>query len=180
MVYLFEQFTTEHAFLFQNWSITMTAVLAFKRQTFAVCAILLLRLGRNARVPLEVNLKKETSTLLWCWPCSGKLPCFPLPTLQYQCEMFTSRIRLKVSFLRSLTLVLSMYISGKKRAIRVTNKATCESRANAPSLLCKSYPLFDVLVWTTLKMQSNLWLNPVRVSEELMKTYFLWSPRGKL
>lgn len=116
-----------HTFLFQNWPITVTALLDFKRQTFVVCAILLRMLERKALIPLEVNLKKETSTLLWYWPCSGKLPCFPLPTLQCQCEMFTSRIRLNVSFLRSLTLVLSMYISEKKRAIRLTNKATCES-----------------------------------------------------
>lgn len=43
----------------------MTALFDFKRQTFVACAILLLMLERNALIPLEVNLKKETSTLLW-------------------------------------------------------------------------------------------------------------------
>lgn len=112
VTYFLEQFTTGHTFLSQKWSIP-AASLIFKRQTFVVCAILLLMLERNALIPLEVNLKKETSTLLWYWPCSGKLPCFPLPTWGYQFEMFTSRIRLNVSFLRSLPPVLSMYISEK-------------------------------------------------------------------
>jgi len=43
----------------------VTALLDFKRQTFVVCAILLLMLEGNALIPLEVNLNKETSTLLW-------------------------------------------------------------------------------------------------------------------
>lgn len=103
-------------FLSQNWWTTEFAMLDFKRQTFVACAILLLVFKRNALIPLEANLKGETSTLLWYWPCSGKLPCFPLPTLQHQSEMFTSGIRLNVSFLRSLTLVIPMYIWKKKKS----------------------------------------------------------------
>lgn len=153
----------------------MAGLFDFKRQTFVVCAILLLMLERNALISLEVNLKKETSTLLWYWPCSGKLPCFPLPTLQYQCEMFTSRIRLNVSFLRSLTLVLSMYISEKREQSDWLTKQPVRAVPNASILLCKSYPHFDILVWTTLKVQSKLWLNPVRFSQKLMKTSLLHS-----
>lgn len=131
-------------------------------------------LERNGLIPLEVNLKEETSTSLWYWPCSGKLPCFPLSTLQYQCEMFTSRIRLNVSFLRSVSLVISMYISKKKREQSDwLTKQPARAVPNASILLCKSYPHFDILVWTTLKMQSKLWWNPVRLSQKLMKTSVL-------
>lgn len=123
--------------LFLNWWTAEIAILDFKRPTFVACAILLLVLERNALIPLEVNLKGETSTLLWYWPCSGKLPCFPLPTLQYQSEMFTSGIRLNVSFVRSLTLVIPMYIWKKKRAIRLTNKANEWAVSNVSICLCK-------------------------------------------
>lgn len=122
-------------------------------------------LERNALIPLEVNLKKETSTLLWYWPCSGKLPCFLLPTLGYQCEMFTSRIRLNVSFLRSLTPVLSMYISEKKRAISLT-KQPARAVPNPSILLCKTYLHFDILVWAALKCKA-------RFSQNLMKMSIL-------
>ena len=144
-------------FLSQNWWTTEFAMLDFKRQTFVACAILLLVFKRNALIPLEANLRGETSPLLWYWPCSGKLPCFPLPTLQHQSEMFTSGIRLNVSFLRSLTLVIPMYIwkKKKKRAIRLTNKANEWAALNVSIRLCKCYPNVDILVWTTLKWKAT-------------------------
>lgn len=155
--------------LFQNWRTTEIAALDFKRHTFVACAILLLVPERNALIPLEVNLKGETSTLLWCWPCSGKLPCFPLPTLQYQSEMFTSGIRLNVSFLRSLTLVIPMYIWKKKREqsawltkqtnelyqmyqfvcvnVTLTLTLVSEQHSNEKQLVLKSGEFFHTSLW---------------------------------
>lgn len=130
-------------------------------------------LERNTLIPLEVNLRKETPTLLWYWPCSGKLPCFPLPTLQYQCEMFTSRVRLNVLFLRSFSLVISMYISEKRDQSDWLTKQPARTALNASILLCKSYPHFDILVWTTLRMRSKVWLNPVKFSQQHVKTSIL-------
>lgn len=168
-------------FSFKTDQLQWLPCLIFKRQTFVACAILLLMLERNALLPLEVNLKKETSTLLWYWPCSGKLPCFPLPTSHYQCEMFTSRIRLNGSFLRSLSLVLSMYISEKKRAISLTNKATCTSCTKSINSFVQNLPSLWHSCLGNTQNAKRVVVKSSKVFTEAYENFcFAWSPHMKV